>query len=82
MSQLEIFDKDGQKITRKEHRAQFQEHLLATTYSREEIVRKGVLTARQLEQAVTAGQLKPIIFKKRYYYPKQEFHALISEEEK
>lgn len=76
-SRISILDNTGKKITMKKLREQSFEEVKLNYLEKREVIKRKIITKKSLENAITVGELIPIIVGDRFYINRQELAKFI-----
>ena len=77
MAKITIYNDHGDKLTRKEFVNECLGIILQNHFSREEILKKRVLTTAQLTRAIKQGKIQAVIHNKKQFFSTDEISRLI-----
>lgn len=76
-SKITILDNTGKKITMKKLGEQSFEEVKLHCLEKREVIKRKIITKKSLENAITVGELIPIIARNKFYINRQELAKFI-----
>ncbi|MDP3992688.1 MAG: hypothetical protein Q8Q05_00495 [bacterium] len=74
-----FFDKDGNKVSKRDFVSKAKDNVKTNYFSRQEIVSTKLLSDAQLDKAIESKVVSSCLFRGRTYYSKEDVMKLIAE---